>query len=257
VDKNLVKEKLRKGKVCIGVWHEIGHPDIAEIQAMTGWDFMLYDTEHSPIELTQVQSCIQVAARFATTPLIRVAWNDPVLIKKALDIGAHGLLIPWVNSEAEAQRAVESCRYPLEGIRGFGPRRASMYGTNTDDYFERFAKEEILLIVQIETQRALENIDGILSVEGVDVAFVGPMDLSISLGIRQQFDNPQFKEAVQLVLRKCKEYHVIPAMDGGGTAERTKQRIDMGFRLLPLASDVDFLVEAEQTAYQSIKDLIS
>ena len=255
MQKNKLKEKLKQGKPCIGVWHEIGHPDIAEIQAMTGWEFMLYDMEHSPISLQSVQNMIQVADRYGPTPMIRVAGNDPILIKKALDIGAHGLIVPMVNSEQDAVQAVRASRYPLAGIRGFGPRRASGYGTKGEDYFERFAKEEILLFIQVETQKALDNLDAILSVEGIDGVFVGPNDLSISLGIKQQYDNPKFKNAVQSILQKCSQRKLIPACDGGGSIETLKARLEMGFLFLPFTSDTDIFVDGTQGLFTQIKEL--
>ena len=255
MQKNKLKEKLKQGKPCIGVWHEIGHPDIAEIQAMTGWEFMIYDMEHAPISLRSVQTMIQVADKYGPTPMIRVAGNDPVLIKQALDIGALGLIVPMVSSEQDAVQAVRSSRYPLAGMRGYGPRRASGYGQTEEDYFNRFAKEEILLFIQVETQEALDNLEAILSVEGIDGVFVGPNDLSISLGIRRQFDNPKFKDAIQLILGQCSQRKLIPACDGGGSAETLKSRLDMGFLLLPFAADTDIFAGATRKAFAQVKTL--
>lgn len=164
--KNKVKEKLLRGECSVGVWHEIGHPDIAEMQAMTGWDFMVYEMEHAPISLESVQNCIQVADRYGTVPIIRIPANDPVHFKMCLDIGAQGLIVPMVNTAAETRQAVRSTRYPPTGIRGYGPRRGAMYGSFEDDYYARFADENLLLFVQIETQESLDNLDEIASVEG-------------------------------------------------------------------------------------------
>jgi len=161
---NKVKRKLKEGKMVAGPWIHIGHPDIAEIISMVGFDFVIYDTEHTPLSLESIQCMMQVMEGSGVVPLIRVAWNDPVLIKRALDIGAYGVLIPWVNTPGKAKQAVEACRYAPEGIRGCSPRRAARYGHNFLDYFERFVHEELIIAVQIETKQAIDNLDKILSV---------------------------------------------------------------------------------------------
>jgi 2-keto-3-deoxy-L-rhamnonate aldolase RhmA len=132
------------------------------------------------------------------TPIVRPQWNDFVVIKRALDIGAHGVLVPWVNSMEEAEAAVRACRYPPEGIRGYGPRRAELFDP---DYYET-ANREVLVTVQVETGEALENLEEILAVEGIDACFVGPYDLSsnMGLGIPPKFDHPDFVRAMDRVI---------------------------------------------------------
>ena len=254
MQKNKVKEKLLRGECSVGVWHEIGHPDIAEMQAMTGWEFMVYEMEHAPISLESVQNCIQVADRYGTVPIVRVPANDPVHFKMCLDIGAQGLIVPMVNTAAEAKQAVRSTRYPPAGIRGYGPRRGAMYGSFEDDYYARFADENLLLFVQIETLEALDNLDEIASVEGLSGLFVGPNDLSISMGIRGQFDNPEFKAAIQRVLDTCKQKDLIPATTGG-SLKNLKARAELGFRFLVHTSDTDIFIDATREIFNAVKEL--
>ncbi len=252
---NKVKEKLKEGKVSIGTWIQIAHPDIAEVLSIVGFDFVIYDTEHAPLSPESIQTMMQVMEGSGVVPLVRVAWNDAVLIKRVLDIGAYGVLVPWVNNRREGQRAVKACRYPPRGIRGCGTRRASQYGLNFEDYFGRFAQEEILVIAQIETSQAVNNLDEILSLEGIDAVFVGPLDLSISLGVPGKWQSVIFKNAIQKILGKCKEYHVapgIPAVD----LEEAKGRISQGFQFVSFSSDTGFLLSAARTAYEEVADLL-
>ncbi len=251
---NEVKHKLSEGKVAFGPWVHIGHPDIAEILSLVGFDFVIYDTEHTPLSLESIQNMMQVMHGSRVVPLVRVAWNDPVLIKRVLDLGTYGVFIPWVNKREEAERAVEACRYAPKGIRGCSPRRASQYGLNFRDYFERFAQEEILIIVQIETKEAIENLDEILSVDGIDVAFVGPLDLSVSLGVPKQWDAPILKNSIQKIVEKCKQYNVVAGIDVQ-SVEDAKRYIEQGFQFITFSSDTDFLLSAAKNAYARLGKL--
>lgn len=252
---NKVKQKLKQGKVSIGTWITIAHPDIGELLSIVGFDFLILDTEHAPFNPESIQIMMQVMEGFNVVPLVRVAWNDAVLIKKALDIGAYGVLIPWVNNREEARQAVRACRYAPKGIRGCSPRRASQYGLNFRDYFQRFAQEEILVMVQIETPEAIDNLDEILSVEGIDVAYVGPLDLSVSLGVPQQWDSPIFKNAIRKVLNKCRERNIASGIDSQGF-ENAKERIRQGFQFVSFSSDTTFLFSAAKQAHEKLADLL-
>jgi 2-keto-3-deoxy-L-rhamnonate aldolase RhmA len=177
--KNLLKEKLSKGIPVIGTFVGIGHSDVTERLSRVGYDWLLIDGEHAPLSLETMQVMLQAMNGSNCTPLIRPQWNDMVIIKRALDIGAHGVLVPWVNTKEQAEYAVRACKYPPEGLRGRGPRRASLFDP---DYFPT-ANNEIMVVVQIETKEALNNLDDILSVNGVDACYIGPMDLSMSMGL--------------------------------------------------------------------------
>lgn len=252
---NKVKKKLKQGKVSVGPWVRMGHPDIAELLSIVGFDFVIYDTEHAPLTLESIQNMMQVMEGSGVVPLIRVAWNDPVLIKRVLDLGAYGVLVPMVNNKEEASQAVRACRYAPKGIRGCGPRRASNYWLNLPDYFERFAQREILIMVQIETQEAIDNLDGILSIEGIDGLFVGPFDLSVALGVPMQWNSPILEGAIQRILKKCGEYNVVAGVHGKDV-EDAKERVQQGFQFVAFSSETEFLLSAARRAYEEMADLL-
>lgn len=202
--KNPLKEKLRKGEAVIGTFVGLGHPDVTEWLSRLGFDWLLLDAEHGPLGFETLQRLMQPMNGTSCIPIVRPQWNDSVVIKRILDIGAYGVLVPWVNSREEAENVVRACRYPPQGIRGFGPRRAAMFDP---DYFET-ANEEILVAVQIETEKALKNIDDILSVEGIDACYIGPYDLSCSLGfgVPPKWDDPRYLEAIDWVLKAAEKW---------------------------------------------------
>ena len=196
--RNLLKEKLKRGEAVVGAFVGLGHPDVTERLSRLGFDWLLLDGEHGPLGLETLQVMMQAMNGSGCTPIVRPQWNDFVVIKRVLDIGAHGVLVPWVNSREEAEAAVRACRYPPEGIRGYGPRRAELFDP---DYYET-ANREVLVTVQVETGEALENLEEILAVEGIDACFVGPYDLSsnMGLGIPPKFDHPDFVRAMDRVI---------------------------------------------------------
>ncbi len=247
---NFVKKKLRSGEVSVGIWVGTGHPDIAEILGGMGFDWMLFDMEHAPLSFETVQMMMQGLNGSETLPLVRVSWNDMVLVKRALDVGAYGVVIPWVNTKNEAELAVKSCRYPKSGgLRGCGPRRCSEYGLDTE-YVDR-ADQEILIAVQIETEEAVRNIEDILSVEGIDVCFVGPADLSMSLGVFNEFGHPKFKNAIQRILDVAKTSGVTPGFYT--SPKNINKRIAQGFRFVNLGSDKRLLVQGCRNAFEALR----
>lgn len=240
ISMNRVKEILRKGGVALGVAVTIGHPEISEILSKIGFDWIVFDTEHSPLTIETVQTMIQ-AMRGETVPMIRVAWNDPVLIKRALDIGAYGVIIPWINSKREAVNAVKSCKYPPRGIRGVGPRRCADYGLRFREYIST-ADEEILVAIQLETKDAVENAEEILSVEGIDAFIIGPADLSTSLGFRGDWRRVEVEEAIYKLLEAGRRSGV-PAGMFATSVENAKKWINEGFQFMCVASDLTFLIQ--------------
>ncbi|MEM1994889.1 MAG: aldolase/citrate lyase family protein [Nitrososphaerales archaeon] len=256
--KNLLKEKLKQGKAAFGTFLTIGHPDVAEIIGSVGFDFVVFDMEHAPLDFGIVQSMMQAMSYSETTPLIRVAWNDLVLFKQALDIGAHGLVIPWVNSGDEAEYAVKAAKYPPRGIRGFGPRRAAL----RDRDYTATADSETMLIVQIETKTALNNLDSIFSVDGVDACFIGPMDFTMSLGILGQLEHPSFEEALVKVVESSKKHNVIPGIatvpiEGRGYMPDLAKVLGMGFKMISLGYDLGFLRKSAAELLSSAISLAS
>jgi len=235
---------LAEGKIPIGTTITIAAPDVAEIIGHTGFDWVMFDTEHAPMNVPIIQNLLQAMSFSQAVPVIRVAWNDMVMMKQALDIGAYGLIVPWVNTKEEATRAVQAVKYPPVGLRGFGPRRASM----ADPDYVKTANNEIMLCVQIETQRAVDNIDEITSVEGVDAVLVGPADLSLSMGILFQYDNTKFVDAMQKIVDSAKKNGVTAGMLA---CDDPKKRISQGYTLLNISADFMLLRDAAKKVLET------
>lgn len=232
--KNRLKQLLREGRVAIGTELTIAHPDIPEAIGRLGYDFVMIDTEHAPLDPGMVQNMLQAMSASSTVPLARVTWNNMVLVKRLLDVGLYGIIVPWVNTKEEAENAVRSMRYPPEGLRGFGPRRAAML----DPDYVKTANEELFLGVQIETQKAVDNIDEILSVKGIDAALVGPADLSLSMGIVGQFDDERFIANLTKVIASGHAHGVTVGMLG---CDDVGKRVAQGFTMVCRLNDIGFI----------------
>lgn len=237
--KNGLKRMLKEGKVAIGTTLTIDHPDVAEFIGNLGYDWILIDTEHAPMEPGSVQHLQQSMSRSKSVPMVRVPWNDIVMIKRVLDTGIYGIVVPWINTKEEAIKAVQAVRYPPLGLRGYGPRRAAFL----DPDYVKTANKELLLGAQIETQKAVDNIDEILSVEGIDAALVGPMDLSLSLGVLGNFQHERFVSAMDKIVKSCKKHGVIAGMLA---VDDVAKRVKQGFTLLNRMGDFGLLVAAER-----------
>ena len=236
---NPIKQKLKAGRATVGTWIEMNNPDISEQLSMLGFDWLVFDAEHGLFTMPDIQRMMQAMnSRANCLPLVRIAANEPVYFKWALDMGACGVIVPSVNSAEEALNVVRSCKYPPDGIRGCGPRRASGYFSEVADYVKR-ANDDVLVVIMIETQEALNNLDEILSVKGVDVAFIGPDDLSLNLGIFQQKHRPEFIAAVRRVLDACRKHDVAPGMHCNET--NINDAISQGFQFCGLNYDDAFL----------------
>ncbi|HEX6317981.1 MAG TPA: HpcH/HpaI aldolase/citrate lyase family protein, partial [Burkholderiales bacterium] len=200
---NPFKRALRAGKPQIGLWSSLSSHYTVEVIAGAGFDWILLDSEHSPNDLENLLTQLQAAAPYPTHPVVRVPWNDMVTIKRVLDIGAQSLLVPYVSTRAEAESAVSYTRYPPGGVRGVaGTTRATRFG-RVRDYATR-AHEEICLLVQVETQAALDNIEAICAVDGVDGVFIGPADLHASLGHTGEIANPKVKPLIDDAIRRIR-----------------------------------------------------
>jgi 4-hydroxy-2-oxoheptanedioate aldolase len=198
---NGFKRALREGRQQIGLWCTLPGGYTAEAMAGAGYDWMLFDTEHSPADPLTVLGQLQAVAPYPVEAVVRPASNDPVLIKRFLDLGAQTLLIPYVQNASEARAAVAAMRYPPEGIRGVsGLTRATRFGRVRD--YARRAKDELCLLVQVETREALADIEAIAAVEGVDGIFVGPGDLAASLGHAGELGHPTVTAAVEDAIRR-------------------------------------------------------
>ncbi|NTW99212.1 MAG: 2,4-dihydroxyhept-2-ene-1,7-dioic acid aldolase [Geobacteraceae bacterium] len=195
----MFKEKLRQNKFVLGSWITLGHPSIAEILALAGYDWLVVDLEHTTISIEQAGELIRVIDLCGVTPLVRLTSNHPDQIKRVLDAGAHGIVVPMVNSVDDAIRAVTATRYAPQGIRGVGLARAQKFGSGFSDY-QQWQKTGPVVIVQIEHIDALDHLEAIFSVPGVDGFIIGPYDLSCSMGIPGEFDRPEFKAAINQIL---------------------------------------------------------
>ena len=209
-----MKRRLNKKELTIGSWITIGHPTVAEIMAKSGFDWLVVDMEHSALSMAQCQELIRVIDLCRVVPFVRVGANDALLIKQAMDAGAHGVIVPMVNTSEDARKAVSAVKYPPVGKRGVGLARAQGYGTTFREYQE-WVEKESMVIVQIETKEAVKNLEDILSVKGVDAFMVGPYDLSGSLGVTGDFESKimlaTIKEINDLAKKKNVSYgyHVV------------------------------------------------
>ena len=249
---NRVKWMLKKGELTFGTWVTIGNPEVAEILANMGFDWLVFDTEHGPLSVETVEWMIQATSGTAIVPLVRVGGNDMVLIKRVLDIGAYGVVVPLVNNREDAKRAVTYTRYPPKGVRGAGPRRCSLYGIRAKEYFD-WADEEILTIVQVETAKAVQKIEEILTVDGVDAFFIGPTDLTTSLGVRGRQDDPKFIDALERVLEAGKKYGV-PGGIMTYNVEQAQKAVERGFKFITLATDFRLLIQGAKGMLDAVRD---
>ena len=193
---NAFKRALLEGKQQIGLWISLASPYSAEIVAGAGYDWLVIDTEHSPNEVDTTLAQLQVLAAYPVSAVVRPAWNDKVLIKRHLDIGAQTLLVPYVQTAEEAAAAVAAIRFPTQGVRGVaGVTRATRFG-RVKDYAKR-AEEELCMLVQIETRAGLDNLEAIARTDGVDGVFIGPADLAAGLGHLGEQQHPEVQSAIQ------------------------------------------------------------
>lgn len=238
---NLVKNKLKQNKPTFGSWITIGNPIVAEIMANSGFEWLTIDMEHSVITLDGAQDLIRIIELSGCVPLVRVSENNPFIIKRVMDAGAHGVIVPMVNNREEAERAVKSVRYPPEGFRGVGLARAQKYGFDFEGY-KKWLEKESIVIVQIEHVDAVKNLKEILAVKGVDGYIVGPYDISGSLGIPGEFENPKFKKIIKEVMdvgkksSKSAGFHVIPPDE-----KEVKKIMNMGYTFIAVSLDTLFL----------------
>ena len=248
---NTIKQLWRDEKPALGAWLGSASTIVAEQMAHAGFDWLLVDGEHSPVDTLSMVQMLQAISTTETIPLARVQWNDAVEIKRALDGGAYGVVIPWVNTQAEAEQAVAACRYPPLGTRGMGPYRGGLYGG--PDYAEH-ANEEIACIIQIETIGAVGRIDEILSVPGVDATLIGPADLAMSMGIALKPDNPHpdHVAACAEVLAGCRRNGVVPGIFTSG-AEESARRVQEGWRFISIGSDGQYLMEGARGGLKTVR----
>lgn len=255
MNKDTLKNTLRRKQIAWGSWITLAHPAIAEIMAKAGFTWLAVDLEHSVITIREAEELIRVIGLCGVVPLVRLSANDPVQIKRVMDAGAHGVIVPMVNSAAQAEQAVASVYYPPRGRRGVGLARAQGYGSNFEGYRE-WLSQEAVVIVQVEHIQAVENLAEILAVEGVDGFFVGPYDLSSSLGIPAQWAHVKMTEAMALIREvggasgKAPGIHVIEP-----DPEAARQKVAEGYRLIAYSLDIRLLDHTCRQGLEAIGSL--
>jgi 4-hydroxy-2-oxoheptanedioate aldolase len=242
--RNRCKAKLVDGKSTYGLIHGLAHPPIAEMIGLAGFDFVVIDGEHGPGGMSAHIACLQAVAATTATSILRVAANDTVMIKRALDLGTEGILIPDVRTVEEAHSAAAACFYPPRGNRGFsaGTVRASDYSLSVEKYAGDDGAE-LLVCVMIESAQGVDNVRGIAEVDGIDVIQIGPFDLTYNLGIPGQFEHPKFLEALEKVEAETKSAgKILGGVPLPGLSLDTI--IERGYRFITMGADVPLISQA-------------
>lgn len=247
---NHVRRRLKAGEPSLGTWLALPSPEAAEQVSRVGFDWLVIDAEHNPIDIrTQAQMFAAMAAS-GVAPMVRIPWNTAENFKRVLDAGAWGVVVPMVKTREEAERAVEAARYAPEGDRSVGGGRAALSFDTTGGDYLRNANNEILVVLQIEHIKGVENADAILSVPGVDACFIGPNDLAASmglgLGVPLESDDPALNEAIFAIRDACQRNGVAPGIHTSGAAG-ANQRIAEGFQFLALSSELYYMLNGLRT----------
>jgi len=248
---NGFKRALTAGRTQIGLWSSLSSNYSVEVIAGAGFDWLLLDMEHSPNDLESLLAQLQAAASYAAHPVVRVPWNDMVSIKRVLDVGAQSLLVPYVSSAAEARAAVSFTRYPPQGVRGVaGTTRATRFGRIKD--YARHAHQEICVLVQVETQPALDNIEAICATDGVDGVFIGPADLHASLGHPCEIANPKVKPVIDEAVRRIRKAGKAPGILTP-SEDDARHWLECGALFVAVGADVGILARGAEALAQKFK----
>ncbi len=242
---NRLRTLWRDDKAAINGWLAIGNSFSAETMAHQGWDTLTIDLQHGVIDYAQMVTMLQAISTTPTVPVVRVPWLEPGILMKALDAGAYGVICPMINTREDAQKLVAWTHYAPRGTRSFGPVRALLYGGA--DYPVQ-ANDSIVTFAMIETKQALDNLDSILSVEGLDAIYIGPSDLSLALGCRPVFDDvdPPVAQAIDHILERA-QAHGVKAGVHNGRPDVALARVAKGFRFVTVSSDARILAAGSQS----------
>ncbi len=232
----------REGRSTVGCWLSLANTYTAEALAGLGFDWVCVDLQHGLLDYSDLPQLLPAISGSEATPLVRVPWNEPYEIMKALDAGAYGVIVPMVNNRAEAEQAVAACRYPPEGNRSFGPIRAALYGGRG---YARQANGQIACIAMIETREGLDNLEEIVSTPGLDAVYVGPSDLALALGLPAagDTDEPAHVAAVSRILEACRKAGIAAGIHTS-SLEYTRRHLQAGFHFVTLGSDAGFMMRA-------------
>lgn len=245
---NPVTDKLRGGQPTVGTWLSLCSPVAAELMARIGWDWLVVDVEHSPVGFDTMVNCFRAAQLGGAVPMARVPWNNTVWIQRTLDAGALGLVVPMVNTAQEAEKVVSNMRYATAGQRSFGGSRVASY---IDGDYRTWTEENLAVIVMIETVQAVENVEAILSVEGVTGCFIGPADLALSMEAKKTGTGTEHEAAMLEVLKVAKKVGKAAGKHCGNAAE-VSERIGQGFQFLALSSDAGLMARAARDEFGAI-----
>jgi len=248
---NRLRTLWQQNKPAVNGWLAIPNGFSAEVMAHQGWDTLTIDMQHGVIDYAQMVTMLQAISTTPTVPIVRVPWLEPGIVMKSLDAGAYGIICPMVNTREDAQRLVAYSHYAPRGSRSFGPVRASLYAG--DDYPAK-ANDTIVAFAMIETKQALDNLDAILSVEGLDAVYIGPSDLSLSLGCRPVLDDvdPPAAQAIAHVLARAKAHGVRAGVHNALPAS-ARARAAMGFDFVTIGSDARILAAGSQELLKALR----
>ncbi len=248
---NALRQLWQSGGAAVNGWLAIPNGFSAETMAHQGWDSLVIDLQHGVVDYQAMVSMLQAISTTPTVPLVRVPWLEPGILMKALDAGAYGVVCPMVNCREDAERLVAYTHYAPQGTRSFGPVRALLYVGA--DYPSR-ANETIVTFAMIETAAALENLDDILSVKGLDAIYIGPSDLSLALGCKPTFDDldPRAAEAVEHILARAKAHGVVAGIHNG-TPEAALRRIARGFQFVTVSSDARLIAAGARQVLEAMR----
>ena len=241
--KNKLKANLKAGKTQFGVFVTAPCPEVVEVLGVTGYDFVILDTEHTASGIETIVDMMRAAETYGLTPVVRVQDDTPKTLSRYQDVGAHGVQVPMVHTAQQAEAIVRAMKFAPEGVRGMSGGRGARWGAIED--YRRVSNEETLISVMCETRQGVENIREIVRVPGVDAVFIGAFDLSQSLGVPGETTHPIVEEAIQTVLDACLEANVIPGIVSPD-AETARKRARQGFRYITVFDDMAFFARCAQ-----------
>lgn len=232
----------REGKQTVGGWLSLGNTHTAETMASLGFDWLCIDLQHGLLDYKDLTVMLPAISTTGVTPLVRVPWNEPYEIMKALDAGAYGVIVPMVNNREEAEQAVAACRYPPGGNRSFGPIRAALYGGGG---YAQHANDEIACVAMIETAEGIDQVDEVAATTGLDGIYIGPSDLALAIGLQPTGDNdqPEHTATVQKVQDACNRHGVAAGIHTSSLAY-AQRYLELGFHFVTLGSDLRFMLRA-------------
>lgn len=252
----MLKNKLANNELTIGSWVTIGHPSIVEIMSSAGFEWLVIDMEHTMIDLTSAQVLIATIQSKGMKALVRVSQNEEVIIKRVLDAGVDGIVVPMVKNKVDAEKAISFAKYPPIGKRGVGLYRAQNYGLGFDSY-KKWVKEQLVIIAQIEHIEAVDNIEEIIKTDGIDGVIIGPYDLSGSMGRPGEYHLPEVKGAIENVLDVCKKYNIPSGFHVIESDPSTFiQRVKQGCTFVAYSLDFFFLGDKAREGMNKIKEVL-